>query len=190
MCALLAFAPASYAACTTNIPHFSSKRFVDNGDGTVTDTSLKLMWMRCELGALWDTTKKSCVFSANDHPRLRLSWQGALKETQKFNAAGGFVAHADWRMPNIKELGNLIDYSCLNGDQVGIDPSVFPLAAADVWSNTPGAAARSNGAKPPVYFNTAWMVYFNQGKLLDEPIDDPDPKNASLHYVRLVRDVN
>jgi len=115
-------------------------------------------------------------------------WQDALKQAANFNNPG-FAGYTDWRMPNIKELSNLIDYSCLTGEQVGIDPTAFPQAAPDIWSNTPGATTLSNGAKDPlipVYYNSAWMVYFNQGKLLNERIDDP----ANQHYVRLVRNAN
>lgn len=184
LCALLAFAPATYAACNSNIPHYSSKRFVVNSDGTVTDTSLRLVWMQCELGARWDTAKKACVSNPNDSPRLRVQWQNALIETQKFNNAGGFAAKADWRMPNIKELSSLVNYACLNGTEIGIDPAIFPNAAADVWSSTPGANQRKNVAG--ILTNTAWVVSFNSGKLNDEWIDDPEV----LHYIRLVRDAN
>lgn len=199
LCALLAFAPASYAACSSNIPHYTSTRFIDNSDGTVTDTALKLTWMRCELGARWDTAKMRCQFSVNENPRLRVTWQEALKKARDFNLPGfpgqttpGFVGQTDWRMPNIKELASLMDLSCANGEQNAIDPTAFPDAAADVWSNTPGGFARKyapNPAAPSVfiYGNTAYVVKFNEGKFTDEVIEDP---RASPHHVRLVRFAN
>lgn len=184
LCVLVAFAPGVEAACASNIPQYSSKRFVDNGDGTVTDTALKLIWMQCELGARWDTKTKACVSNLNDHPRIRVQWKDALLATEDFNRSQVLLQLPTWRMPNIKELGSLINYACLNNQQIGIDPNIFPTAAVDVWSNTPGAIQRSNGATPPVMSNTAWMVSFNSGKLLDSRIDDP----RVTHHIRLVRE--
>ncbi len=63
------------------------ERFVDNGDGTITDRVLKLMWQKGE----------------ND----RMNWYDALKDVKKI-APGGYN---DWRIPNIKELNTILDLS-------------------------------------------------------------------------------
>jgi len=62
-------------------------RYVDNGDGTVTDLVTGLMWQRGYSGKI---TYAEAVASADD-----------------FELAG----YADWRLPTIKELYSLIDFS-------------------------------------------------------------------------------
>ncbi|MCX5896253.1 MAG: DUF1566 domain-containing protein, partial [Proteobacteria bacterium] len=62
--------------------------FVDNNDGTVTDTDTGLMWQK-------GTAPGTYV------------WQQALSYCQKLTLAG----HNDWRLPNRNELQSLVDYS-------------------------------------------------------------------------------
>jgi len=61
--------------------------YTDNGDGTVTDTSTDLMWQQ--------------VSSSSK------TWKEALVYCEGLNLGG----HTDWRLPNIKELQSLVDYS-------------------------------------------------------------------------------
>ncbi len=75
-------------------------RFVDNGDGTVTDSLTGLIWL-----------KNANCFGA-------LLWPDALVAVNGLQNEGcglsdGSVA-GDWRMPNIKELLSLIDYGRSN----------------------------------------------------------------------------
>jgi len=63
----------------------SEVRFVDNGDGTVTDNCTGLMWQ-----------KDYYVYS----------WQEALQYCDALDFAG----YTDWRLPNIRELHSIIDY--------------------------------------------------------------------------------
>lgn len=44
--------------------------YIDNGDGTVTDTRTGLTWMRCALGQTWDGS--TCVGVAGEHPLTRV----------------------------------------------------------------------------------------------------------------------
>ncbi len=62
-----------------------AQRFVDNGDGTVTDTQDDLMWAR------------------NANAIGKLHWDAAVTRCGNLNIAG----QADWRLPNIKELESL-----------------------------------------------------------------------------------
>jgi len=67
---------------------YGVNRFVDNGDGTVTDSATGLMWMQADSGQAVD-------------------WEGALNYAEDLDYAG----YADWRLPNAKELQSIVDYS-------------------------------------------------------------------------------
>jgi hypothetical protein len=75
--------------------------FVDNGDGTVTDKATGLMWSRDDNGEA-------------------LYWEDALAYAENATIAG----YDDWRLPNIKELQSIADYS---GAFPAMDTSVFNL---------------------------------------------------------------
>jgi hypothetical protein len=60
----------------------------DNGDGTVTDLNTDLMWQKTP-------------------PAGHYSWQEAAKYASELELAG----HDDWRMPTMKELYSLVDFS-------------------------------------------------------------------------------
>lgn len=65
--------------------------FVNNGDGTITDTSTGLMWAQEDNGA-------------------RVLWENALVWAQSMNAAN-YLGYSDWRVPSVKELQSIVDYS-------------------------------------------------------------------------------
>ncbi len=102
--------------------------YADNGDGTVTDTSTGLMWQQ-----------QACSSTQ--------TWEQALAYCEGLNLGG----HTDWRLPTIKELRSLVDYSRYNP---AINTTYFPNAAASwYWSSTTGAHG--------TYF--AWVVGFGLG---------------------------
>jgi len=65
--------------------------FYDNGDGTITDRATCLMWSQADSGAGMD-------------------WAEALTWVQARNAEN-YRGHSDWRLPDIKELQSIVDYS-------------------------------------------------------------------------------
>jgi hypothetical protein len=67
---------------------YGINHFVNNGDGTVSDTATGLMWMQ------------------NDNDSALL-WENALSYAENFTFAG----HSDWRLPDIKELQSIVDYT-------------------------------------------------------------------------------
>ena len=89
----------------------SEGRFVDNKDGTVTDTCTRLMWQK-------DT--------GND--RVGLAWCDALAYCEELDLAG----HDDWRLPNVREVQSIVDYALGNK---AIDP-VFGAVATFYWTST------------------------------------------------------
>lgn len=89
-------------------------RFVDNGDGTVTDNCTGLMWQM-------DTGNDGVALARCD----------ALAYCESLELAG----HGDWRLPNLRELQSLLDYG---RDFPAIDP-IFGVLSASYWSSTYGA---------------------------------------------------
>ena len=87
-------------------------RFIDNGDGTVTDTKLGLMWSKATI-----TEADVTQHQAEDLCReLRLA------------------EHADWRLPTVEELFALADRSRYNP---AIDTEAFPDTSSDwYWTST------------------------------------------------------
>ena len=70
---------------------YGENAFTDHGNGTLTDTSTGLMWTQNDSGKA-------------------MSWQDALAWAQRANAEK-YLGHSDWRLPNVKELQILVDYS-------------------------------------------------------------------------------
>ena len=67
---------------------YGKNNFVDNGDGTVTDRATGLMWMKADSGKT-------------------MNWEQALEHAESLEYAG----YDDWRLPNVKELQSIVDYS-------------------------------------------------------------------------------
>lgn len=77
-----------------------SPRFTDHGDGTVTDQLTGLVWLKdadC-LGERWWETAFTAVGEFNN---------GTECDCADYTAG----AYSDWRMPNVRELFSLIDFS-------------------------------------------------------------------------------
>lgn len=69
-------------------PDYGINAFIDNGNGTITDNATSLMWMQDDSGE-------------------GMNWESALNYSENHEFAG----HSDWRLPNVKELQSIIDYS-------------------------------------------------------------------------------
>ena len=77
-----------------------SPRFTDGGKGTVTDNLTGLIW----------TKDANAPGPASCKPGLAMKWKAALDFVKCLNAAK-YLGFFDWRLPNIKELSSLRDYS-------------------------------------------------------------------------------
>lgn len=111
-------------------------RFEDNGDGTVTDRKLKLMWTRCSAGQVW--TAGSCSGQAGTY-----TWESAGQWVSDVNARGTYF-FSDWRLPQLSEIATLIERQCSNPR---LNLAVFPNTPAGIfWSATPrvGSAEKSS----------------------------------------------
>ena len=138
------------------------KTYTDNADGTVTDPTTGLTWMRCAMGQTWNGG--TCVGSLSP-----FSWDQARALTSSF------AGHSGWRLPNIRELQTLVDRS---RSDPAADVSAFPNSfsnptdstKARFWSATPDATS----------LNSAWRINFYQG-------DDNRATRATYLFVRMVR---
>jgi hypothetical protein len=90
-----------------------SRGYVDNGDGTVTDTTTNLVW-----------EKQSRDGSIHDSSNL-YTWDDAFSAHVGALNAASFAGHSDWRLPNVNELQSLVDYR-----------SAYPAMAIDAVFNT------------------------------------------------------
>jgi len=103
-----------YVRCVRG-PAYGRNDFKDNGDGTVIDRSAGLMWMKSDSGKT-------------------MNWQDALEYAEALTHAG----HSDWRLPNVKELQSIVDYTRAPDARSpaargpAIDP-VFDLTEEESW---------------------------------------------------------
>ncbi len=86
--------------------------YTDNLDGTVTDADTSLMWTQL--------------------PGAARTWEGALSYSENLSLGG----YTDWRLPNIKELQTLTDYTLATATSAtGIKPSINRTVFAKTLTN-------------------------------------------------------
>jgi len=105
---------ARYVRCVRGKP-YGKNDFVDNRDGTVTDRATGLTWTRADSGKA-------------------MNWKAALAYAEGLTLAG----HDDWRLPNVKELQSIVDYSRApdarkaSARGPALDP-IFKLTETESW---------------------------------------------------------
>lgn len=86
---------------------YGNNVFVNNDNGTVTDKATGLIWQQAD-----DGTGRN--------------WQVSLAYCENLELAG----HDDWRLPNIKELQSIVDYS---RHDPALDTTVFTQTDTEGW---------------------------------------------------------
>jgi hypothetical protein len=119
-------------------------RFTDNGDGTVTDNLTGLIWLQ---QANYNSTSETTGIA---------TWSAALTFCNALYSGicglnDGSVA-GDWRLPNIKELQSLIDFSQYN-PALPSGHLFTDVQSTDYWSSTTYAGGTVAG----------WLVHMNDG---------------------------
>lgn len=92
---------------------YGINNFAANGDGTISDKATGLMW-------------------AQDDSGEGMNWESALAWAQTMNASS-YLGHNDWRLPNVKELQSIVDYS-------GVFPAIDPMFKITKITNEAGNA--------------------------------------------------
>jgi hypothetical protein len=112
-----------------------SPRFIDHGDGTVTDNLTGLMW-------------------AKDAYHGSMIWNDAIDYANNLSLGteGCGTDYTDWRLPNVKELQSLIDFSNYNPALPTGHPFSY-VQASYYWSSTTYATDS----------NAAWSVFMSHG---------------------------
>ncbi|MCG8427505.1 MAG: DUF1566 domain-containing protein [Chromatiales bacterium] len=127
-------------------------------EGTVTDSSTGLTWMRCAIGQVWDGA--ACTGTAGEY-----TWNEALALTVNF------AEQSDWRLPNIQELQSIVDYTAY---RPAIDNGIFP--------NTPLSEFWSSSQSNTNIYDYIWKIDFRDGRTSSYYYSD-----STVYHVRLVR---
>lgn len=145
-------------------------RYVDNGDGTISDLNTGLMWQQT--------------------PDLnnRMAFYDALAGAESFSLAG----YNDWRLPTIKELYSLIDFNGSVSQKIPyIDTDYFDFRFGDssqgerdidaqYWSSTEYVSTTQNGSQ------SVFGVNFADGRI--KGYSATNPRGGQMQqFVRYVR---
>lgn len=135
----------SHAECQDNIiPSISTGSLLDQGNGTLLDTRTGLQWSNCLVGQEWNG--QQCEGEAVTFARI-----STALEYVNINLPG-------WRVPSIKELLSLVDYSC------SFPAARAPLYPADsgysLISSTPNLEETQNFT----HTKCIWGVSFDEGR--------------------------
>lgn len=175
-------------------PGYGRNHFVDNSDGTVTDTATGLVWQKGD----------SC---------RGMNWADALAYAAQLDLGG----HHDWRLPSAKELQSIVDYTRAPGitRSAAIDPLFVTSPITNeagqpdypyYWTGTTHASSDRSGAAA-VYVAFGRAMGFMHGHWVDvhgagaqrsdpkqgNPADYPQGRGPQgdairiLNYARCVR---
>ena len=167
---------------------YGINNLTDNSNQTISDLATGLMWAKNDNGS-------------------GLDWNNALAWVQTQNSAN-YLGHNDWRMPSIKELQSILDYShapdydglpAINTAFFNCTPTINEAGQADFayyWSGTTHEAFSGNntggGEADYVPFGRAlgwpttknsWVDVHGAGAQRSDPKVGPPYPYATVHTV-------
>ena len=101
-----------YVLCTRGAEDYGKNNFVDNSDKTITDTATGLMWEQ-------DDSQSS-------------DFEDAVGSCESSTTAN----HSDWRLPNVKEMQSIVDYS--RSPDTTNSAAIDPIFNATSFANEEG----------------------------------------------------
>jgi hypothetical protein len=153
-------------ATQTGVAH----RYIDNGDGTISDRQTGLMWEKKS----WDDSIHN-QFS-------EYTWSDAFTVFIAGLDRTSFAGHSDWRLPNINELQSVADYG------TGY-PAIDPVFETDPGPGGNCGVITCSYTQPNYYWSSttsvydptlAWTVHFSGGQVILST-------KVTTSYVRAVR---
>jgi uncharacterized protein DUF1566 len=161
--ALAVILTGSVSGETGDVKYSEDKRFIDNGDKTVTDTQTGLLWMQED------------SYQYKGH---WLNWFQAIDYIKELNQER-FADYLDWRLPTVEELTTLYEEEKFNGKQMGsemnlhMDPIFAKNGSGTLWT------IEKNGN-----YN-AFGVVFNTGQRFNS-----SKRKKARRAIRAVRQLN
>ncbi len=167
---------------------WNEPKYQDNGDGTITDMVTGLMWQQ--------SPDNNCdgVIDYSD----KVSYDAAVAGAAGYRLGG----HSDWRLPTIKELYSLIEFTGLDPNVQGtsssglvpfIDTTYFKFGYGDVSAGEriiDGNFISSTQSVTKTLNNgtyAAFGVNFADGRIKGYPKIFPGKLTTNLFYFRYVR---
>ena len=186
-----------FVTCVRGNPDYGINNFRDDGDGTITDEATGLVWSQSDSGT-------------------SMNWEEALAWVQTPNA-DNYLGYSDWRLPNVKELQSIVDYtrSPETSDSAAIDPlfnctqttneggeADYPYywsgTTHATWNGSGGSASYVSFGRAMGYMDGVWQDVHGAGAQRSDPkagnaSDYPEgngPQGDAIridNFVRLVR---
>ncbi len=143
---------------------YGQNSFTDNGDGTITDAATGLMWMQ-------------------DDSHSGMTWKNALSYAENFEYAG----HSDWRLPDVKELQSIVDYSRSpqSSNSAAIDPLfVSTQITNEAWElDYPYYWSSTTHANWSVGHEGGWGAYVCFGRAIgNEQLSPPGGGGTTINW--------
>lgn len=138
--------------------------FVDNGDGTVTDTRTGLTWEKKSRDGSVHDWQNVYVWGQELSP---YAMNGTMVTTflAALNTPPCFAGYCDWRIPNGRELASLVNWEVSNpATFAAFNASCTAGCAVTACSCTrSGPSGHWSSSTLQYYPDYAWSVYFDSG---------------------------